>query len=498
MKINTLAAISAVYFLALGAVNAQDMHSSSNAVSIENEANTTTGWNGNAAIASDTSDVYHGQYAFRISMQNNGREANYSFNASVGEIYNITIWAKTTPNSNNPAFANWTGFQGFSTRVINSAIWTSYNFTVTATSASPVIRIYAGPIGSPPSSDLLIDAVQIISQTPPDNTPPTAPQNLSASGISSNSLSLTWDASTDNVAVTGYRIYQDNLLINSVAGNQTNFAVTNLQPETSYSFQVRAIDAMQNISAADDTLLIATLPVIPDSIAPTAPQNLASSNITSGGFLLSWSPATDNVGVSGYILYNDSTSYAIIQDSSLTSYTVTGLSPETTYSFSMEAFDAAGNNSLRSDSIQVTTLQQGASLVFTSDNANLPNVNWQANNLFSAGSVGIGTSPNSNYRLSVNGSVRTKEVIVESGWSDFVFESGYHLPTLEEVEKYILENGHLIDIPPASHVYENGIGLARMTTLLLQKIEEMTLYIIAADKKIKELESHIYNTPDMY
>ncbi len=104
------------------------------------------------------------------------------------------------------------------------------------------------------------------------------------------------------------------------------------------------------------------------------------------------------------------------------------------------------------------------------------------------GNVGIGTVDPGTYKLAVNGNVRAKEIKVETGWSDFVFESDYQLPTLEEVENHINEKGHLKDIPSAEEVAENGILLGEMDSKLLQKIEELTLYTIAQEKRIKHLE----------
>ena len=103
------------------------------------------------------------------------------------------------------------------------------------------------------------------------------------------------------------------------------------------------------------------------------------------------------------------------------------------------------------------------------------------------GNVGIGTD-NPSHKLAVNGTIRAKEIIVNTGWSDFVFEKDYNLPTLQEVEHYIAENGHLRDIPSAKEVEENGVKLGEMDSRLLQKIEELTLYVIAMDKKVKVLE----------
>lgn len=76
-------------------------------------------------------------------------------------------------------------------------------------------------------------------------------------------------------------------------------------------------------------------------------------------------------------------------------------------------------------------------------------------------------------------------------WSDFVFENDYDLPTLEEVEEHIAENGHLPEIPSEAEVTENGINLGEMDAKLLQKIEELTLYLIEQNKEIKELKKEI-------
>ncbi len=107
------------------------------------------------------------------------------------------------------------------------------------------------------------------------------------------------------------------------------------------------------------------------------------------------------------------------------------------------------------------------------------------------GNVGIGTTDPGNYRLAVDGNIRAKEVVVETGWSDFVFEPSYDLPTLEEVEAHILEKGHLQDIPSAAEVAEHGVSLGEMDAKLLQKIEELMLYTIAQQKQIEALKARL-------
>ena len=105
------------------------------------------------------------------------------------------------------------------------------------------------------------------------------------------------------------------------------------------------------------------------------------------------------------------------------------------------------------------------------------------------GSVGIGTATTGTHRLAVEGSIGAREIVVEtSGWSDFVFENDYKLQTLEEVEEHISENGHLPEIPSEEEVIENGINLGDMDAKLLQKIEELTLYLIEQNKRMNKLE----------
>lgn len=111
----------------------------------------------------------------------------------------------------------------------------------------------------------------------------------------------------------------------------------------------------------------------------------------------------------------------------------------------------------------------------------------------SAGKVAIGTIDFSgNHLFRVDGSIGAREIKVEAnGWSDFVFENNYLLPTLEEVEQHISENGHLPEIPNEAEVSENGINLGEMNAKLLQKIEELTLYLIEQNKQIQNANQNI-------
>ncbi|AXT62484.1 hypothetical protein D1816_19655 [Aquimarina sp. AD10] len=103
--------------------------------------------------------------------------------------------------------------------------------------------------------------------------------------------------------------------------------------------------------------------------------------------------------------------------------------------------------------------------------------------------VGIGTrNPDPNYKLSVNGKVRAKEIVVEANWADYVFQENYQLPTLEEVAIFIKENYHLPDVPSQQEIEKEGVAVGDMQRIHMQKIEELTLYILQQEKRIKELE----------
>ncbi|MDD7886030.1 tail fiber protein [Flavivirga sp. 57AJ16] len=105
------------------------------------------------------------------------------------------------------------------------------------------------------------------------------------------------------------------------------------------------------------------------------------------------------------------------------------------------------------------------------------------------GNIGIGTiTPDS--KLTVAGKIHAQEVKVTiNAGADFVFNDDYKLPSLKEVEKYIKENKHLPEIASEKEMQDNGLLLAEMNIKLLQKVEELTLYTIQQDKKLKEQDA---------
>ncbi|WP_396591853.1 fibronectin type III domain-containing protein [Allomuricauda sp. R78024] len=375
---------------------AQELYTQDNAASIDSESDSTTGWNAQSTLmTSDSSNPQHGTYSLKIeatttSGSSGTRSVLYGFTAVNGTTYDISIWGREGAQSNDPAFANWTGVSGFSTTEIIGTTWSEYTFTVTATSTSPEIRVYTGSSGNNVIGDyVFIDRISITPQGSADTQAPTAP-TLSSTAQTDTTVDLSWTGATDDTGVTGYKIFKDN----------------NLE---------------------------ATL-------------------------------------------------------GDVSSYQMTGLTASTIYSFAAKAIDAAGNESLASN-VSVTTDASGGSSggggTWTETSGNIS---------YTTGNVGIGTNTiPTDYRLAVSGKIISEELKVQlqATWPDYVFDEGYDLPSLKEIQKYIAQNGHLPNIPTAKEVTEHGIEVGEMNRLLLEKIEELTLYTLQQQKEITELKTQV-------
>jgi hypothetical protein len=105
------------------------------------------------------------------------------------------------------------------------------------------------------------------------------------------------------------------------------------------------------------------------------------------------------------------------------------------------------------------------------------------------GNVGIGTTNPGSYKLAVEGRIGAREIVVtQVPWADKVFEDGYHLMPLNELEQHIKTENHLPGIPSETEVLEKGVSLGGMQAKLLEKIEGLTLYVIDQNKRIEKLE----------
>src|SRR5437879_967414 len=158
-----------------------------------------------------------------------------------------------------------------------------------------------------------------------------------------------WLAATDNVGVIRYGVYRNGVQIDIVEG--TSYANTVLAAATTYSYTVLAYDTSWNASA-QSSAVSATTKALADTQAPSIPANLAATVVSSSQIDLSWSPATDNVGVTGYRVYRNGT---LAASPTGTSVSITGLSYGAPHSFTVAAVDAAGNTSALSAPLSATT-----------------------------------------------------------------------------------------------------------------------------------------------
>ncbi|WP_086666105.1 glycoside hydrolase family 9 protein [Lentzea kentuckyensis] len=184
-----------------------------------------------------------------------------------------------------------------------------------------------------------------------DREAPTVPTALAASAVTATGATLTWSASTDDVGVAGYEVLRDGIVAGSTA--TTTHQVTGLTANTSYSFSVRAKDAAGNVSAPSTALAVRTTPASDDQEPPSAPTGLVASDVDSSSLTLGWTASTDNVAVTGYdVLRGDG---SLLATTTGTSHRIAALTPDTSYTFSVRARDAAGNRSATSAPVTVRT-----------------------------------------------------------------------------------------------------------------------------------------------
>jgi len=218
------------------------------------------------------------------------------------------------------------------------SVSTSYSYTVQAVDAA----------GNTSAQSAAASATTLAAA---DTQAPSVPAGLVGTAASSSQINLTWNASTDNVAVTSYQVYLNDALIASTTA--TSFQHTGLTAGTTYNYRVSAADAVPNYSAWTATPVSVTTPPAADTIAPSTPTGLLASAVSSSQINLSWTASTDNVGVTGYRVYRAGALITTL--GAVTAYQNTGLSASTSYSYTVQAIDAAGNASAQSTSASATT-----------------------------------------------------------------------------------------------------------------------------------------------
>jgi parallel beta-helix repeat protein len=180
--------------------------------------------------------------------------------------------------------------------------------------------------------------------TSSDTTPPTVPTNLAVSLVTQNQVDLVWNASTDNVGVNSYTIYRDNTPVGTVDGATTTFQDNTVAQDTIYIYTVEAFDIAGNNSGQSSPLQVTTPPPPPDNEPPSIPTNLITTSVTYAAVDLAWDTSTDNVGVASYIIYRDGVLLDSV-DGTITTFQDSTVTSDMSYTYHVEAFDAAGNGS---------------------------------------------------------------------------------------------------------------------------------------------------------
>lgn len=207
--------------------------------------------------------------------------------------------------------------------------------------------------------------VTITVSPPPDTTPPSVPTGVSATGVSSSQINVSWNASNDGSGsgVAGYRVYRNGVLLPGPLITPTSFSDTGLSPGTTYTYTISAHDVAGNPSAQSSPPASGQTLFSADTTDPTSPGTPVASAVSATQIALSWGASTDPTivgettsGLAGYRIYrNGSVTPVATVGAGVTAYTDSALTPSTAYTYYVSAYDNASNESAQSGPASATT-----------------------------------------------------------------------------------------------------------------------------------------------
>ncbi|MBF4576709.1 fibronectin type III domain-containing protein [Frondihabitans sp. VKM Ac-2883] len=184
----------------------------------------------------------------------------------------------------------------------------------------------------------------VATPTARDTIAPTVPTNLTVDTVDSDSVHVMWAHSADNVKVAGYKIFQDGRQVEDLANGMRMTDIDGLDADTEYAFQVLAYDEAGNESEKSAIVRGTTAEeAITDSERPSNISCVEATATSATTVDVDWTAATDNVGVTKYVVHVGKDAVATV-DGSVTTATLTGLKPGTVHVVSVHAYDAAGNH----------------------------------------------------------------------------------------------------------------------------------------------------------
>ena len=241
---------------------------------------------------------------------------------------------------------------------VNDALVTGTEYALTELTEATeyTVRVTAVDAADNESERSIVDTFTTL--TTVDTEAPGVPTNVSATDVTQTGAKVTWSASADNVGVVGYNVYVGEGKVNDTPVTATEYALTGLTANTEYTVSVSAVDAAGNESAKSKAAIFTTLEAEEekDTEVPGVPTNVSAADVTQTGAKVTWSEATDNVGVAGYNVYVNE---AKVNEELVagTEFALTGLTEVTEYTVRVSAVDAAGNESARSEAATFTTLE---------------------------------------------------------------------------------------------------------------------------------------------
>jgi chitodextrinase len=233
----------------------------------------------------------------------------------------------------------------------DSSLVTSH--VIILTGLSPNTTYYYQAKSRDAASNLAVSEAYTFKTTvaPEGITLTTTPTELVATTISSSKIGLTWTAPTNFPDLVGYKVYKGGVIVAAVA--TTSYTDSGLTGLTSYTYNVAAYNTAHSFSDKSNSATATTLTSASgDIIAPSVPTNLVATPIYWYKIGLTWTASTDNVGVVGYNVYRNG---VLVETPSGTSYHDMDLTASTSYSYTVAAYDAAGNISAQTSAVSATT-----------------------------------------------------------------------------------------------------------------------------------------------
>ncbi|MEX2235377.1 MAG: fibronectin type III domain-containing protein [Cyclobacteriaceae bacterium] len=430
-------------------------------------------------------------YYYRIRAINSGGESAYTAEANATPMAlpaSPTQLIATSASSTSinlswtDGSTNETGFQversstsgsGFS--LINTTTASATSFLDTGLTSGTIYYYRIRAINSSGQSAYTAEANATTMAVP------ASPTALIASATSSSSINLTWsDGSTNETAFQVERSLSSGsgfALVATTAANAVAHADNGLNPTTTYYYRVRAINTVGNSSYTPVVNATTLVPV------PGAPSGAVATAMSSTSIDLGW---TDNASneVEFEIERSETSGNGFVLVGTVGANTVsfsdTSLISGITYYYRIRATNAGGPSAYSTEVNATTMPIEGGTQLCESIYCD------------EHGGVGIGTHiiP-TGFTLAIKGKMMAEgvKVALESEWPDYVFKKDYNLTDIASLKKFIEENGHLPNIPAAKTVEKEGIDVGRINVLLLEKIEELSLYLIRMEERINLLES---------